>query len=444
VTRTEKLPVMVLGGGPAGVFTACGLVKLGFRVGLITRPRPFPAWEGLSERPRVSLRHFGFVKTLASIGPKVARAAHWNGVSRVQNQEYILERRRFDQALLEDAMDKGVEVIRGRVESVKRQRGRWHISYQTAQGVRSLSTDFLVEGRGREARLGRRLSGSDVVTAPATSALLKSYRVSAGLSAMTSVAAFPKGWAWFLRDGVGTAILQIFIGSERGDLPPKDGLETYFSALTGQIPEAHDWLDGAQAEDSAVSVRTAAATLTRPAGGKDFLVVGDGSLALDPLSGNGIFYAIGSGLAAAPVINTLINRPADGDLALQFYRERIELAFAGGCQSAREFYASEQRWPGQPFWQARRDWPAEVSSAGPLSGTVELCRKPVVRDGFITGEEVIVTPDHPRGVWQVDGVPLVRLLRSADSGEGMAATFGVTAGQLAAARRWLAERNITG
>lgn len=33
-------------------------------------------------------------------------------------------------------------------------------------------------------------------------------------------------------------------------------------------------------------------------------------------------------------------------------------------------------------------------------------------DGFITLQEVIVTPDHPRGIWRVAGVPLVPLLRA--------------------------------
>ena len=443
-------PVIIMGGGPAGVFAACELVKLGIPAMIITRPRPFPAWEGLSDRPLNSLRHFGFAHTVESVGDMVERAAHWNGVSQAQNREYILNRQTFDQALLADAKDKGVEVHEGRIEQAVRGPDGWHISYITPEGPQESVTDFLVEARGREAKLGRKMRAEDggFTSAPATSALLKSYHVSPDLGAMTSVASFPKGWAWYLRDGKGTAILQIFVSSEKGELPAKAGLDRFFTALTAQLPEAVDWLRDAKPHDDQVSVRTAAANKTLPVGGDDFLVVGDSSLALDPLSGNGIFYAIGSGLAAAPVINTLMHRPEDRALALRFYAERINFAFEGGCLMGREFYASEERWPEAPFWKARSNWPPldGVSHPDPASKPAELCQKPVVRGGFIELEDVIVTADHPRGVWQVDGVPLVKLMNMIRDGSrddaDNAEKFGRSIAHVAAARHWLIDRHV--
>ncbi|MBL4767425.1 MAG: tryptophan 7-halogenase [Rhodobacteraceae bacterium] len=452
--KNSSEPVVVMGGGPAAVFTACGLVDLGMEAVIITRPRPFPAWEGISERPLNTLRHFGFNKTLASVGPMVARAAHWNGVSQLQNREYILDRQLFDQALLADAHTKGVTVIDGRVEQMTRNEGQWHLSYVTASGTGTLTTDFLVEGRGRESKLGRKMTSGpetakgDHITGPATTALLKSYHVSEGQAAMTSVASFVNGWAWYLRDGKGTAILQIFVSSLQGELPPKSGLEAYFTDLVSQLPEAEDWLQDVEDTGTGVSVRTAAAQKTTPCGGEDFLVVGDGALALDPLSGNGIFYAIGSGLAAAPVINTLRHKPENGDLALQFYQERIELAFEGGCLMGREFYAAEERWPTAPFWQARSSWPTGEGSShpDPLSQPAEVCWKPVVRDGYIDRQQVIVTADHPRGVWQLDGVPLVGLLNlirggSRDDGDNAVKLAGATQA-VTTARKWLMARKL--
>ncbi|VAW07689.1 hypothetical protein MNBD_ALPHA01-1614, partial [hydrothermal vent metagenome] len=286
MTSESRKKIVIMGGGPAGVFCACSLVELGYHVTLITRPRPFPAWEGLSERPCTSLRHFGFNETLDSIGPMVVRFAHWNGQSIAQNREYIVDRRKFDRALLQDAENKGVEVIEGRVDRVEREKENWIISYTGPDGGMACHADFLVEARGRESKIGRQLAAGEgeFATGPATSALLKSYDVSSDFDAMTSVASFPDGWAWYLRDGKGTAILQIFVNSEKGELPPKTGLEEYFSELCQQLPEAGDWLRGASPRDDGVSVRAAAANKTTPVGGSDYLVVGDGSLALDPLS----------------------------------------------------------------------------------------------------------------------------------------------------------------
>ncbi len=367
-----------------------------------------------------------------------------------QNREYIVDRRKFDQALLQDAENKGVEVIEGRIDRVERQKQNWTISYTKPDGEMTCDADFLVEARGRESKIGRQLAAGEgeFAVGPATSALLKSYDVSPDVEAMTSVASFPDGWAWYLRDGEGTAVLQIFVNSDKGELPPKAGLEEYFSELCQQLPEAGDWLRGASPRDDGVSVRAAAANKTTPVGGADFLVVGDGSLALDPLSGNGIFYAIGSGLAAAPVINSLLRRPHDRDLALGFFRERIDNAFKGGCQMGREFYAAEQRWPEMPFWKARQNWPVagQPSHPDPLSRPAKICRKPVVKDGYIVLENVIVTADHPRGVWQIDGVPLAGLMDKIRAGSkndhDMAAGFETAAENVTRAREWLIARKI--
>ncbi|MCF8473942.1 MAG: tryptophan 7-halogenase [Emcibacter sp.] len=443
-------PIIIMGGGPAAVYTASGLVALGYNVTIIMRPRPFPAWEGLSERPLQSLRHFGFDNAVASVGPLVARKAYWNGKFQLQNQEYILNRTKFDQALLQDAIRKGVHVIQGRIEGVKRLKQGFRLSYVSEEQHHEIETDFLVEARGRESKLGRKSSvgQGDFVSAPATSALLKSYDVDKNLPAMTAVASFVRGWAWYLRDGEGTAIVQIFVSSEKGELPPKKDLNDYFLNLLKDLPEAEEWLSDAKAQDHKISVRTAAAQKSTPTGGDNFLVVGDGSLALDPLSGNGIFYAIGSGLAAVPVINTLLKKPENKKWALQFFQERVDFAFEGGCLMGKEFYASEERWPKAPFWQKRRHFPDSKKSShpDPLSTPAEFCLKPVVCDGYIEPKKVIVTADHPRGVWQIDDVPLCDLLERREKGfydiADNARFFGVDSIKIISAEKWLKARDI--
>lgn len=450
----SRKTIVVLGGGPAGVFTACGLRDLDYAVTVISRPRPYPAWEGMSERPLTTLRHFGFEETVCAVGPQVTRAAHWNGTSQAQNREYIINRQAFDQALLRDAADRGVTVIRGRVKGCARGEGGWLVAYHTEAGPQERVFDFLVEARGREVKAGHGIEGDrtpakgqKTITGPATSALLKSYRVPEG-PPQTAVASFAKGWAWHLRDGQGSGILQIFIQSDKGSLPPKAGLSDLFDTLVAQLPEAGHWLEDAVPKGKQISVRTAAARKNTDCGGQDFLVVGDGAMALDPLSGNGLFYALGSGLAAAPVINSLLqdqdteNSPLR-QLALDFYQERIDLAFEGGCAMGREFYALEARWPEEPFWIARRNWPQGAGSShpDPLSIPAKVQVKPVVQDGLIAAQKVIVTADHPRGVWQVDGVPLVALLERMQEGsyddQKNAIHLHVNRKQVEVARKWL-------
>jgi hypothetical protein len=45
-------------------------------------------------------------------------------------------------------------------------------------------------------------------------------------------------------------------------------------------------------------------------------------------------------------------------------------------------------------------------------------KRPVLEFGYIREREVVITPDHPRGVWQVEGVPIVPLRQYLQSGVG--------------------------
>ena len=89
---------------------------------------------------------------------------------------------------------------------------------------------------------------------------------------------------------------------------------------------------------SPVSVRHAgtsrAQVLVEPA----CIRIGDAALALDPLSGHGVFEALASATAAVPVVTTLLRRPADAALARAFYEERVERGFLRFARTARDFY----------------------------------------------------------------------------------------------------------
>src|SRR6185436_3851791 len=52
----------------------------------------------------------------------------------------------------------------------------------------------------------------------------------------------------------------------------------------------------------------------------DAIKVGDSALALDPLSSQGLASALGSALHAAAAVHTILDRPQDAALAIEFYR----------------------------------------------------------------------------------------------------------------------------
>ena len=199
---------------------------------------------------------------------------------------------------------------------------------------------------------------------------------------------------------------------------------------------ARAWLEGAS-PCSPVSVRHAGTSRARVLVEPARIRIGDAALALDPLSGHGVFEALASATAAAPVVTTLLRRPADAALARAFYEERVEQAFLRFARTARDFYRVEERWRDAPFWQARRDWPDNLPAHPPSVGATEICVKPVIEDGFVVAREVIVTADQPRGVFTVDGVPLVPLLRAVRAGR-----VDREQGQVETALAWLRYRGL--
>lgn len=389
--------VVVVGGGPAGAVAAAGLARIGLRVVVVTLPRR-PTIEGLSGRVREGLENAGCARALAAIGPAVRREVRWGDIAGAPNREWVMERERFDRALLADAASAGVDVVDGRASTLRRFGDGWDIRLR---GDGSLTGRFLIEARGRQAP-------GVTERGPATTALVRRF---ARLPAVprSAVATFPAGWAWFVGTGDGRGTVQLFVNG--AGLPPRERIDGFFDALLETIDEAGRWLGGGSAAGSVVA-RHAGIARARRVTGPGHLRIGDAALALDPLSGHGVFEALASAIAAVPAVRTILERPDQAALAQRFLEERVDHAFLRFARIARDFYRLEPRFADKPFWNARQAWPDGFPAhAPPSAAPPEIAARPVVVDGRIELREVVVTADQPRGVYQVEGVPLVPLLR---------------------------------
>ncbi len=439
--------IIVVGSGPGGAVVASKLAQQGYRIAVITKPRRLPALEGLSERALNGLRHAGCQHALATSGPQVMRLADWNGERFEGNREWLVERSVFDAALLQDLQDAGIDCIRGQVRGIRRHDNRWRVNLAAAHQPAEMLTCFVIDARGRAAPHLR----ATLRRGPTTIALGRCWAMLTEREPFTRVASFTHGWAWFAKGASGPCILQLFVSAESSSLPPRPRLEEHYHELLRALPEAEEWLAGARPMGS-VFARYAHPQFDSRLLEDGYARVGDAAFAIDPLSGHGIYEAIGGALALAATVNTLLARPQDSETAARFYWERIESDFLRMSRIGRDFYRLEQRWPEQPFWHERHSWPdLEPAHVPPDRAAPRIERRPVNNGGFITLEEVIVTPDHPRGIWQVAGVTLVPLLRELGTCQGD--TLAAIAGSHAARHRfnpvdcqtalaWLAARRL--
>lgn len=438
-----KPRIVVLGAGPAGAAVAFGLKRLGEEVIVVGEPRRFAAVEGVSARVVEGLRGAGFDLALQVMEPPSPRSVRWDGVTSAANTERLIDRQRFDNALLEDLEQRGISVWRGRI--VERiEQGAGYTLVVDRDGARSeLIADFIVEARGRAAPAQGlpRLRGRETVS------LLQYWHGPPG-GAQSAVQSCADGWAWMARLADGRRYLQITLDSASADLPPKKALGAYcqtrFEALEMAAPFIQDASPVGQPH-----ARTSTPVLSEIVSGEKWIRVGDAAMAVDPLSGNGIFQALSSALQAPAVIATILHAPASASLARSFHQQRVEGLFHRFARIGRDFYALESRWAEQAFWAARRCWPDEVPAHGAVTpASVRVVRMPVVKNDRIVEADVVVTPDQPLGVWHLNGVELAPLVRAVHVYRGSEALETVLAaeldGRIDVARRiaaWMRDQN---
>jgi flavin-dependent dehydrogenase len=441
--RQERCDIFVAGGGPAGTAAAVGLHRLGHRVVLVSRARRHSSIEGLSARTLDGLRAAGLEHALAAVGGEARRTLRWAGQDAAPNVEFVTDRGPFDRALLADTVAAGVTVHQGRVDRSEETAEGWRVLIRAEGHEIEIESAFLVEARGREApaRGGTRRKG------PPTTALGRLVLTDTGGQPRTAVTSFSDGWAWFADAGQGQALLQIFIDGGRGALPPRPRLPEHCDRILAGIPETRDWFDGALAA-APVEAREAGTVALAPVIRPRALYVGDAAFAIDPLSGQGIFEALGSGLAAVPVVNTLLKRPEDADLARAFFRDRAQHTFLRQARIGRDFYRLEGEQRGGLFWRQRARWPDDEPAhhkAG--EGPGKIVQGPVVEGDFVVRREIVVTAEQPRGVWLIAEVPvadLFRLVRDAPAidPERLAENLGRSPEQIAVALAWLRRQGM--
>jgi hypothetical protein len=158
-----------------------------------------------------------------------------------------------------------------------------------------------------------------------------------------------EGW-WYSALLPGRRRLTVFFTDR--DLPTAAemrGAEGFLSALarTRQIP---GWRRGHGVERI---ISLPSGTLRRSTvAGEGWFSIGDASLAMDPLSSQGLFHALFTGIRGAEsAAGTLCGEPG----APGAWQARIEAIGASYSRRLAASYGTERRWPDAPFWSRRSD-----------------------------------------------------------------------------------------
>jgi flavin-dependent dehydrogenase len=126
--------------------------------------------------------------------------------------------------------------------------------------------------------------------------------------------------------------------------------ERVWNRLLSETTHTAAAVNGAKASGR-LFVRPTESRRLEPAGGGNWLAVGDAASTIDPLSSQGITKALRSGIFASYAIS---DRLTNGDVAgLNRYCHFIRHEFKGYARTRARYYADERRWPEREFWRRR-------------------------------------------------------------------------------------------
>ncbi len=417
--------VLILGAGPAGSLVARQLAAAGIRVALVGGASR-PGWEGLSARSVALLAAEGLDAAADGLvaGPH-ARGGEWAGGRAVTGREWLVERRALAGFLRARARAAGADARVDTVLGVRFEGGLWRGRLRSG-GM--LAAPWLIDARGRRGAERR---------GPLLLALGQSYRWrrSAGgaVRPATHVQAADWGWCWWAvhREGLWVQVV--------GRPHASDTLRHPAAWLSAAacLPPLAGLLAHAVADAAAVA-RPAHARLGLCPAGQSYWRVGDAALALDPLSGQGVYESLRGARLVATALGSVLGG-GDAAAAHRFVRERQEEAWTRGVRVAAGFYREYAA--RSAFWADTAD-AYERLLPPELPVAPHVARRPVLCGGRIVEKDVLVTARHPRGVWQVAEVPVVELqgylaaVRPA-SLHGAAAALGKPPQAVAAAMQWL-------
>lgn len=331
----DNYECIVVGGGPAGSTVATLLADLGRRVLLLERSR-FPRHhigESLMPQTYGTFKRLGMLDKLKASDFPTKESVQFVSASGKDSQPYYftdrdpgewsrtwqVPRDRFDQMMLDNAREHGVEVREGVGVSEVLFDGQRAVGVRAAENGASeqIGAKVVVDATGMgtllSRQLGLRIADPDLKNAAIYTYYKGAHRDEGQNAGGTIVIHTPdrKGWFWSIPlpgdvTSIGVVAPPSYLFTGRGD----DPLATLEEEVAN-CPGIKRRLEGAERTSQAYVTRDFSYRASRIAG-EGWVLVGDAFAFLDPVYSSGVFLALKSGEMAADSIHAALDA---GDLS---------------------------------------------------------------------------------------------------------------------------------
>lgn len=355
----SSFDVAIVGGGPGGAATALSLRAHAPALSVVlieaSHYEAVRIGETLPPPVQTLLAHLGVWDAFQAQGHRevYGTSAAWGSATPLDNDfiympantGWHLDRAAFDAMLASSAHRQGATLLLDtRVCGSKRAGNKWRLTLSTGQ---DLAARFLVDATGGAAALARGC-GARFVAVDNLVGIAGCFQGCDG-NPSTLIEAFEDGW-WYtagLPDGQ-----RIVACMTDADLVKRMSLQDPQAWRRKLDTMANIAATVQQGRLSGpIAVRPASSRRLEPAAGRDWLAVGDSASRFDPLSSQGIFKALRSGIFAAYAIGDLLTRHDES--GIERYRRFVLDEFKSYAEVRAKYYREEQRWPESEFWLRR-------------------------------------------------------------------------------------------
>jgi flavin-dependent dehydrogenase len=269
-----------------------------------------------------------------------------------------LNRARFDAMLARASKKAGAVVLHGArfIECTDKGASQWLVRTSGGGAQQSLHAKFLVDASGRGSVLARE-KGAVRVSYDRLIAAVAFLPSNSGASIPlddTLIEATEIGW-WYSAVLPDSQVVVAFMTDA----------DVYARAARGSPRFSHEQLRRSTHTRCRVAPSVGAlvphlvaanSSRLQPVAGTNWLAVGDAAAAFDPLSSQGIYKALESGLRAGQVISDYF---AGNNKALEEYARGLDSAFNKYLSQRSSYYRNETRWPSSLFWRRRHSAQSE-------------------------------------------------------------------------------------
>ena len=364
---TNVFEIIVAGGGPSGCAAAIVLKQAGLNVCLINKEynMPYKAGESI---PGATMRLFkrldidAITDLLndAEYRRCSANVSSWgsddwvysSGMLNPEGGGFHVDRVMFDKALLMKAKALGIPVYSAIIDDVvlsDNSDTRFKVSLREGE-IQAVSANWLIDATGRKAVIGKKLGYKRTKVDDQMAVVNWVSVTKQDNDNSTRIKSVQEGW-WYtsLLPGGKRVVSFQGLSDDIGILyrNPEMLLEKFNNEAILPYKLTTKSLLHSSAVEAGVSKPESVIY-------NGVLCVGDAALSFDPLSSQGIFFALYSGIKAAESVIGCLDTPLQKDSILNHYQQLIDRVFMENQKSRKYFYSTEMRYFNKPYWKARR------------------------------------------------------------------------------------------